>query len=355
VSSPELLNQSSVGLLARTFPSSPGLVSVHRAAGLKTLPSVNGIDAVNDTRRGKMRKLLLLVAACLAALSLLPGSARAITGDFVQDNEHPFVGLAVFYDANGEFIWRCSGSLLTPTVFLTAGHCADTVSGAVTARVYFQQDAGANFDPVTEVDPVTGYPETCAPGTLGITCATSDQLYNFDFSGSLQLPNTHDAGLVVLRQAIMLDEYGALAEAGSLDHLATARGLQDLTFTVSGYGLTYKQQPQNGKPNVSFRVRLMALAHLVNLNSALNGGFNLQTNGNGRGQGGTCNGDSGGPVFYGGFESNTIVGITSFGLNTLCRGTDFAFRTDQQAVIDWILATVEESGTQYGDIRFVEI
>ena len=225
----------------------------------------------------------------------------------------------------------------------------------MTARVYFQQDAGVNYDPVTEVDPVTGYPESCADDTLGVTCATSDQLYNFDFTGSLTLPNTHDVGLVILDQPIFLSEYGVLVEAGSLDKLATRRGLQDLTFTVSGYGLTYKNQEHNGKPNVSFRERLMALSHLVNLNSALNAGFNLQTGGNGKGQGGTCNGDSGGPVFYGGYTSNTIVAVTSFGLNALCRGTDYAFRTDQQAVIDWILATVAESGTTYDDIQFVAI
>jgi hypothetical protein len=240
-------------------------------------------------------------------------------------------------------------------VFLTAGHCADTVGGAVTARVYFQQDAGVNYDPATQVDPVSGYPEYCADGTLGVTCATSDQLYNFDFSGSLTVPDTHDVGLVILDQPIMLDEYGVLAEANSLDQLATQRGLQDLTFTVSGYGLTYKQQEHNGKPNVSFRERLMALSQLVNLRGGLNAGFNLQTVGNGTGQGGTCNGDSGGPVFYGGYESNTIVGVTSFGLNNLCRGTDFAFRTDQPAVIEWILATVEKSGTDYQDIQFVTI
>jgi len=302
-----------------------------------------------------MRKLSMLVAALVGTLAIAVAPASAITGDFVEDTEHPFVGLVVFYDANGEFLWRCSGSLLTPTVFLTAGHCADTVGGAVTARVYFQQDAGVNYDPVTEVDPVTGYPEYCADDTLGVTCATSDQLYNFDFTGSLTLPNTHDAGLIILDQPISLPEYGVLAEAGSLDQLATRRGLQDLTFTVSGYGLTFKNQEHNGKPNVSFRERLMALSRLVNLNSAINAGFNLQTNGNGKGQGGTCNGDSGGPVFYGGYTSNTIVGVTSFGLNALCRGNDYAFRTDQQAVIDWILATVEESGTAYDDIQFAEI
>jgi secreted trypsin-like serine protease len=301
-----------------------------------------------------MRRVLIALSTVVAAMALA-GPASAISGDFVKDNEHPFVGLVVFYDANGDFVWRCTGSLLTPTVFLTAGHCADTVGGAVTARVYFQQDAGVNYDPATQVDPVSGYPEYCADGTLGVTCATSDQLYNFDFSGSLTVPDTHDVGLVILDQPIMLDEYGVLAEANSLDQLATQRGLQDLTFTVSGYGLTYKQQEHNGKPNVSFRERLMALSQLVNLRSGLNAGFNLQTVGNGTGQGGTCNGDSGGPVFYGGYESNTIVGVTSFGLNNLCRGTDFAFRTDQPAVIEWILATVEKSGTDYQDIQFVTI
>ena len=300
-----------------------------------------------------MKRLISLVVTIAASLALLATPAGAVSGDFVKDFEHPYVGLVVFYDANGEFIWRCTGSLLTPTVLLTAGHCADTVGGAVTARVYFQQNAGVNYDPATELDPVTGYPETCATGTLGVTCATSDQLYNFEYTG--RLPNTHDVGLVILDQPIFLPEYGVLAEAGSLDKLATQRGLQNLTFTVSGYGLTYKNQLQNGKPNVSFRERLMALSHLVNLNSALNAGFNLQTGGNGTGQGGTCNGDSGGPVFYGGYSSNLIVGVTSFGLNSLCRGTDFAYRTDQQVVIEWILATVELSGTQYDDIQFATL
>src|SRR5215212_5946609 len=252
------------------------------------------------------KKMLFAFFSVMTILAIAVSPAAAITGNWVEDNEHPFVGLVVFYDAEGEFIWRCSGTLLDPYTFLTAGHCADTEGGAVTARVYFQQDAGANYDPATQVDPVSGYPEYCADGTLGVTCATSDQLYNFDFPGSLRLPNTHDVGLVILDQPIFLSEYGVLAEAGSLDQLATRRGLQDLTFTVSGYGLTYKNQEHNGKPNVSYRERLMALSHLVNLNSGINAGVNLQTVGKGTGEGGTCNGDSGGPVFYGGYDSNII-------------------------------------------------
>lgn len=252
----------------------------------------------------------------------------------------------MFYDAEGEFSHRCSGSLLTPTVFLTAGHCTD---GATTARVYFQQDAGANYDPALGYDPVSGYPEDCAEGTEGRTCATSDELYNYGFADFAGFPNTKDVGLVILDQPIAVSEYGALAAPGSLDRLATKRGRQEVTFTASGYGLT----KSNPVKVTSYRERLMAQSRLTNLRSALTGGFNLQTNGNGSGRGGTCSGDSGGPVFYGGYTSNTIVGVTSFGLNAYCRGVDFAYRTDTTAVINWILANVPES--EVDDIRIVRI
>ncbi|MDP9362781.1 MAG: trypsin-like serine protease, partial [Chloroflexota bacterium] len=264
-------------------------------------------------------------------LGVAVSPAGAITGNYVKDTEHPFVGLATFYDANGDFSHRCSGSLLTPIVFLTAGHCAD---GATTARVYFQQDAGANYDPELGYDPKTGYPESC----LSEPCATSDELYNYGFNEFEGFPDTRDLGLIILDEPIELAEYGELTAPGTLDRLATRRGLQNLTFTVSGYGLTESSPTKV----VSFRERLMAKSKLVNTRSALTDGFNLQTSANrGGGRGGTCSGDSGGPVFYPA-DSNVIVGVTSFGLNAWCRGTDFAYRTDTKAVIDWILATVPE-------------
>jgi len=287
------------------------------------------------------KKMLFAVFSVMAILALAVSPAYAITGNFVEDNVHPYVGLVVFYDANGEFIWRCTGTLISDQTLLTAGHCADTVGGAVTARVYFQQDAGANYDPDLGYDPITGYPEFCAPGTENVTCFTASTILNYDFTGSLTLPNTHDVGLVILDEPADLG-YAELPEPNYLDQFATSRGTQDILFTVSGYGLTYKEQVHNGKPNISFRERLMAEATLVNLNSALNAGFNLQTSGNGSGKGGTCNGDSGGPVFFGGLEeeSDLIVAVTSFGLNSLCRGTDFAYRIDQPEVLEWIYANM---------------
>lgn len=292
-----------------------------------------------------MRKLVVLLAVVLGMLATaLP--AGAITGNYVEDFEHPFVGLVVFYDETGEFSHRCSGSLLTPTVFLTAGHCTD---GATSARVYFQQDAGANYNPDTQLDPISGYPEYCARGTLGKTCATSDELYNYGFDDFAGFPDTHDVGLVILDQAIRLPEYGVLATAGSLDRLAAQQAKQEVIFTSSGYGLS----ESNPVHVTSFRERLMAESRLTNLGNALTDGYNLQTNGNGSDRGGTCSGDSGGPVFYGGFTSNTIVAVTSFGQNAYCRGVDFSYRTDTQEVIDWILATVPER--EADKIQFVTL
>jgi hypothetical protein len=308
-----------------------------------------------------MRKLVVLLAFVLGVLATAVPT-WAITGDYVEDNEHPFVGLIVFYDQDGEFMQRCSGSLLSPSLFLTAGHCTTgetTETGEVippptTARVYFQQDAGVGFDPETETpDPETGYPETCAGDTLGVTCATSDEIYNYGFDDFAGFPDTHDVGLVILDQPITLPEYGVLAADGSLDELDTRRGHQELTLTSSGYGLT----ESNPVHVTSFRERLMAESRLTNLRSHNTDGFNLQANGNGSDRGGTCSGDSGGPEFYGGFESNTIVAVTSFGMNAYCRGVDFSYRTDRQEVIDWIITTVENSsaGDEADDIQIVEL
>jgi secreted trypsin-like serine protease len=275
------------------------------------------------------RKLLVLTfLVVLLAVTTLP--AGAVTGNYVKDFEHPYVGMLVFYDASGQFIWRCSGSLLSPTVVLTAGHCADIQGGAVSARIYLQQGAGTNYDPVTQVDPVSGYPEYCAAGTEGVSCASSHTLYNYGYPAGF--PEQKDVGLVILDQPLTVSEYGQLPTAGFLDKLATKRGKQSVTFTISGYGVSYT----NPVKTLSFRERLMANDKLTNLRSHLTDGYNVQLSSAKGIGGGGCFGDSGGPSFYGGSTSNLIVGVNSFVMNENCAGTNFAYRIDQQAVLDWI-------------------
>ncbi len=283
-----------------------------------------------------MKKLGRAIPLVFVALVLIVMPVLAITGNWVNDDVHPFVGMIAFYDESGEFIWRCTGSLISPTKLLTAGHCADVGEGAASARVWFQQNAGGNYDPALGYDPITGYADYCAPGTLGKLCATSHKIYNYGFANFAGFPDTHDVGLVILDQKIKMPVYGVLPAAGTLDKLDKARGLNDTIFTVSGYGLTYSTNVNDALPNISYRIRLMATSTLVNLGSSYTDGFNIQTQGNGDGRGGTCSGDSGGPVFLGGSSSNLIVAVTSFGKNDICRGTDFGYRIDRQEVLDWI-------------------
>ncbi len=279
-----------------------------------------------------MRLVRTFVAAVLAAF-VIATPATAITGNFVEDNVHPYVGLLVLYDENGEFLGRCSGSLISPSLFLTAGHC---VFDATSARVYFHQAAGANFDLTTEIDLTTGYPEYCIEGDP--LCVTASTLLNLGYDPSNFY--SPDVGLVILDQPVTFLGYASLAEAGALDVLATQRGLQDISFTVSGYGVSRINPVQY----LSYRIRLMATERLINLRSAVNGGIYVQTTANpGGGRGGTCFGDSGGPVFYD--ATSTIVSVTSFGINPNCRGSDWSFRIDSADVLAWI----QSVAAQYGE------
>lgn len=278
------------------------------------------------------RVTVLLVSWLLFALPVVP--AAGITGDSVPDHEHTFVGMLVGYDAAGRPVISCSGSLLTPTVYLTAGHCTVGISSF---RLYLQQQVAAAYDPGLGQDPTTGWPVTCAPGTLGSLCATASTKHEFGYTGPMPLPDTMDVALVVLDQPVTLPRYGALVAPGVLEELATRRGLQDLTLTVSGYGLSYKSKPRS----TWLRERRMAESLLTNTHSWL-ADYNLQANGNAAGDGGTCNGDSGGPVFLGASSSRTVAAVTSFGASRYCHGSDYAYRVDRPEVQAWIRSSVGE-------------
>ncbi len=291
-----------------------------------------------------MRRLLGSLAHVGALLAVTVSPATAITKNYVKDFDHPYVGLIAFYDAAGEFSHRCTGELLAPTVVLTAGHCTDNEKGGVMAeaRIWFQQGAGTHYDAATQHDPVTGYPDECVAGTLGSLCAESHHMYNYGFNNFAGFPNIHGVGIVILEQPITDRGFAALAKAGTVDVLRKARGTMDTWFKVSGYGISFSAK--KGTVAISFRERLMADETLVNLVSSSTAGFAIQLNGNGDSRGGTCSGDSGGPVFYP-RTSNVITAVTSWGhLNAGCRGDRWYYRTDQAAVIAWIKTVTGAAG-----------
>ncbi len=280
-----------------------------------------------------LRWLLAPIALALSTTALVAAPTSAITGNYTPDFEHEYVGLIVFYDADGEFVQRCSGSLISPTVFLTAGHCVtvDDATGelATSARIYFQQDAGADYDPVTDTPASSGYPYTG-----GVTAST---FYAFDYQGISVPAQNNDVGLAILDKPYALDTYGSLAAPGTVDRYGTGPRAR---VTVSGYGVTYT----NGNPAAtkSYRSRLMANTWIIGTKGVANG-LNVQlSSAPGRGGGGTCFGDSGGPTLL--YGTDTIVAVTSFGMSAnVCAGTEFNFRVDTVAVQEWMRSVLTDA------------
>ena len=110
------------------------------------------------TRRGAMS---LIVGMAGLAASEVAGkrrrrqNRRRVSGEIVHGaldgNGHPYVGIMVAQDANGGYLWRCSGTLLSSTVFLTAGHCAEAPAAHV--EIWFDADVESGI-------PANGYPAT---------------------------------------------------------------------------------------------------------------------------------------------------------------------------------------------------
>src|SRR3990172_6582514 len=70
-----------------------------------------------------MKKVSLAIALALVLVLSTIGVASAITNGQPDGNNHPYVGLVVLIDEDGVPLWRCSGSLISSSRFLLAGHC----------------------------------------------------------------------------------------------------------------------------------------------------------------------------------------------------------------------------------------
>jgi hypothetical protein len=265
-----------------------------------------------------IRRMTSLVSVALLAL-LMGGLAPAVavTDGELDGNGHPYVGLMVAQDEDGHALWRCTGTLLSDRLFLTAGHC--TESPAAHVEIWFDADVESGI-------PANGYPNT---GDVGGTPYTHPQ-YDPD---AFYL---YDLGVVVLDEPEPKASYGALPTLDQLDALHPRRGHKDVTFTSVGYGLQESFPDAAAWKENNERVRMVAHPKLLQINTGFTGDGSLLLSNNAR-TGGTCFGDSGGPNFLG--TSNVVAGVTSFGLNGTCAGTGGVYRVDRADDLNWLYGT----------------
>lgn len=243
------------------------------------------------------RRFAALAATALAGLALAGGAQGIVFGQ-LDENRHPNVGALIFEDENGDRGILCSGTLISPTVFLTASHCtAFLVSIGVEP-----DDVWVTFDPTfDEASPL-----------LGGTYHTNPL-----FGVSPSFADTHDIAVVVLDAPAAGVTPARLPTQNQLDGMA----LKSQRFTAVGYG-TVRETKTKGPQSLFFDgQRRFAEQSFLSLGKAwLRLSMNPST-----GSGGTCYGDSGGPHFIG--TSSVVASITVTG-DRFCRATDVTYRTD---------------------------
>jgi hypothetical protein len=261
-----------------------------------------------------MKRTLGLLAALFAALLVTVGPAGAVTDGELDGERHPYVGLMVAQDKKGNPLWRCSGTLLSSRLFLTAGHCTEAPAARV--EIWFQSDVESGI-------PGNGYPN-------------KGQVSGKPFTHPAYDPNAfflRDLGVVVLDKAMTMSSYGKLPKLNELDALKPS---SSTTFTSVGYGLQKAFPDAASWKDQAQRVRMLATPHLLQINTGFTGDFSLLLSNNAS-TGGTCFGDSGGPNFVG--KSNVVGAVTSYAINGSCAGTGGVFRVDRSWSLDWVTST----------------
>src|SRR5262245_8830654 len=265
-----------------------------------------------------MRRVVISAVVVVAAIAALAAPAGAITGGALDGNQHPNVAMIAFYQPDGRF--RCSATLVSPTVLITAAHCTDGVRGKTivtfdTVSQPIPRAADATGDRFSQ----TGYTAPVAGWLTGTPHA--HPLWD----GKLQLNDLHDVGVIVLDQPYNGATPATLPPLDYLETLSQGNGgLNKQAFTLVGYGVFF-DKPDAGPPKpVAVRDLTRRFTNAVGQN-ATSQVLKLAENPNdSRAGGGSCFGDSGGPVFQGGY----LVADTSFGASQFCRSFGGYYRLD---------------------------
>jgi secreted trypsin-like serine protease len=233
---------------------------------------------------------LITVTVLVALTAVSP--AAAITNGSPDGERHPNVGGLVSATQYPDGTWLyCSGTLIAPTVFLTAAHCAED-----------GERVGVTVDSAYEAG------DTVHFGTL-----EADPLYSHVAS------DPHDLAVVVFAEPVPGITPATLPAADSLSDLSRRQA-----FTSVGYGAYEVTNGPGGHQFLYNDVRMMATGTLNATNrSWLRISMNPAT-----GNGGTCYGDSGGPNFLG--TTQVLAAITITG-DAVCRATNVVYRLDTES------------------------
>jgi hypothetical protein len=255
---------------------------------------------------------ILATLVLILAAGALP--AAAITGGQPDGEGHPNVGLMIA-DVDGEPAWRCTGTLIAPRVFLTAGHCVG--DGATAARVWFASD----------VDTVPDYPYG------GVVALEGTPIPHPEYGSGDSDP--HDVGVVILDEPVdgitpaLIPNPDLLAQLKK-DRVLREGGPQGAYFRSVGYGGTLESWPP---PELYYdKVRRVVESEYVALTKAwLHVSQKAVFD-----EGGTCFGDSGGPSFWVDADGNEfVVAVTSTG-DAQCVATGLNYRVDVPETLEWI-------------------
>jgi V8-like Glu-specific endopeptidase len=228
------------------------------------------------------------LGAALAAILIAAAPASAITNSSPDGNGHPNVGGLVADNAFSDGTWTyCSGTLISPTVFLTAAHCEE----GARVRVSFSsayQDGDKVYTGTWHADPA----------------------YNKSQS------DPHDIAVVVFDKPIKGITPATLPKANSLSTLSGSQ-----RFTSVGYGAYEVTNGPGGHQYLYNDVRGVATGTLNSINPSW---LRISMNPS-HGDGGTCYGDSGGPNFLG---TSDVVAATTITGDSVCRATNVDYRLD---------------------------